>query len=279
MAIAGNLQDMSLPTLVQSAVQEGGQAYIKLQRGAYIGSLYLTDGQLYHAELAHQSNSDLDTRTGEEVVYELLNWMEGDFTIERNITSPNQSIQHSWNYLLMEGLRKIDETGASNLIEEFDGDFPTNEELLSDMLHDLSAEDAAAIQALANQHTGDDEMASKSEQLKAILQNVVSNSTDMSGAVVVDNDGLLLASALNSSVDDNRVAAVSAGLISLAGRSAEQLGQGAVIQTLIKAENGNIIALRAGARAAFVALTPTDANLGMAFIECQDAAAEISKIM
>jgi len=279
MAIAGNLQDMSLPTLVQSAVQEGGQAYIKLQRGAYIGSLYLTDGQLYHAELVHQSDSDLVTRTGEEVVYELLNWMEGDFTIERNITSSSQSIQHSWNYLLMEGLRKIDESGASNLIEELDGDFPTNEELLSDMLHDLSAEDAAAIQALANQHTGDDEMASKSEQLKAILQNVVSNSTDMSGAVVVDNDGLLLASALNSSVDDNRVAAVSAGLISLAGRSAEQLGQGAVIQTLIKAENGNIIALRAGSRAAFVALTPTDANLGMAFIECQDAAAEISKIM
>lgn len=279
MAVAGNLQDMSFPTLVQSAIQEGGHAYIKLQRDAFIGSLYITDGQLYHAELTHQTDSSKVTQTGEEVIYELLSWTEGDFSIERNITSANQSIEQSWNYLLMEGLRKIDEVEASVLIENLDGSIPENEELLLDMLQDLSAEDAAAIQVLANQHVGDNEMASKSEQLKEVLQNVVNNSTDLSGAVVVDNDGLLLASVLNSSIDNNRIAAVSAGLISLAGRSSEQLGQGAVKQTLIKAENGNIIALRAGSRAAFVALTPTDANLGMVFIECQDAAAEITKIM
>ena len=120
-------------------------------------------------------------------------------------------------------------------------------------------------------------MASKSEILRSVLQNTVNDSSDLLGAVVVDNDGLLLASVLGGSVDGSRVAAVSAGLVSLAGRSAQQLGQGDVIQTLIRAEQGNIIALRASPRALFVALTPTTANLGMAFIECRDAADEIAK--
>ena len=279
MAIAGTLQDMSLPTIVHSVIQEGGDAYIKIQRDTQIGSLFFSSGQLYHAHLAHRSEPEKATQTGEEVVYELLNWKNGEFTIERDIEHPTQTIESSWNFLLMEGLRKIDESQAIHLIEEINNASPENEVTFSDMLTDLSAEDTAVIQALANQHIGDDEMASKSEQLKEILNNTVNNSTDISGAAVVDNDGLLLASALNGSVDGARVAAVSAGLISLAGRSASQLGQGKVNQTLIKAENGNIIALSAGARASFVALTSTDANLGMAFIECQDAAEEVAKTM
>lgn len=120
-------------------------------------------------------------------------------------------------------------------------------------------------------------MASKSEQLRTILNNIVSSSSDIQGAVIVDNDGLLLASALNSSLDGNRVAAVSAGLVSLAGRSAQQLGQGEVVQTLIQAKNGNVIAIRAGSQASFVALTTTGVNLGMAFLECRDAAAQVAE--
>ena len=118
-------------------------------------------------------------------------------------------------------------------------------------------------------------MASKSEQLRIILNSIVTNSSDIQGAVIVDNDGLLLASALNSSLDGNRVAAVSAGLVSLAGRSAQQLGQGDVVQTLIQAKNGNVIAIRAGEQASFVALIASGVNLGMAFLECRDAAEQI----
>ena len=122
-------------------------------------------------------------------------------------------------------------------------------------------------------------MASKSEQLRSILDSVVNNSSDIAGAAIVDNDGLLLASIFNSSVDGNRVAAVSAGLISLASRSAQQLNQGAVKQTLIQAEQGNIIAIRANPTTSFVALTPVDVNLGMAFMECRDAAKSIGDML
>jgi len=122
-------------------------------------------------------------------------------------------------------------------------------------------------------------MVSKREQLQSILSNLVNSSADISGAVVVDNDGLLLASSLSGNVDGNRVAAVTAGLISLAGRSAQQLGQGGVNQTLIQAENGNVVAIRASDRGSFVALTPTGINLGMTFMECQDAAKAIASAL
>lgn len=122
-------------------------------------------------------------------------------------------------------------------------------------------------------------MASKSEQLKSILDNLVNNSTDIKGAAIVNNDGLLLASAMEGGIDANRVAAITAGLISLASRSAQQLQQGDVKQTLIQAESGNVIAIRAGNKAAFVALTPTNVNLGMAFLECGDAAQTIEQTL
>ena len=52
MAVAGNLQDMSLPILMQSIIQDGGVARIQLQRDGEIGSLYIANGVLDHAELA-----------------------------------------------------------------------------------------------------------------------------------------------------------------------------------------------------------------------------------
>ena len=278
MAIAGNLQDMSLPTLIQSIIQDGGQASIELRQNGYIGSLYIADGQLHHAELSHQTDLTIPYKVGEEVVYELLAWGEGAFQIERNMTSPDKTVQQSWDFLLMEGLRQLDEGQANHFMMD-EADLQADDINLAEALGELSAADAAVIEALTNQTKGDKKMASKSEIIKSVLQNTINNSSDLLGAVVVDSDGLLLASVLNGSLDGNRIAAVSAGLISLAGRSAQQLGQGNVVQTLIRAENGNIIALRASDRASFVALTSTDANLGMAFIECQDAAAEIAKTL
>ena len=179
----------------------------------------------------------------------------------------------------MEGLRLLDEQGVD--IDELVPipTTPTNEPSVSEMLSDLSEEDASAIQALLAQQMESDTMATKREQLQSILSQLVSTSSDITGAVIVDNDGLLLASALSANVDGNRIAAVTAGLISLAGRSAQQLGQGGVKQTLIQAENGNVVAIRASSRGSFVALTPTGINLGMTFMECHDAAQEIGNVL
>ena len=122
-------------------------------------------------------------------------------------------------------------------------------------------------------------MPSKSEVLQAILNNVIEGSSDIKGVVVVDNDGLVLGSALGENQNSQTIAAITADLIIYAGRSSRKLGQGAVNQTFIQAEKGNLIALRAGLHAAFVALTPSGANLGLTFVKCREAANQIATIL
>lgn len=267
MDIQGSLEAMNLPTLVQFVVQDGGRVLVQLEHDQQVGRLYLNDGQLCHAELHDVDEGN--SLAGETAVYELLSWHSGRFVVRKDVPLPTRNIQQNWDFLLMEGLRRLDERQANDISE-------SEEESLADILSNLSESDAAAIQQLIAQQEVENEMATKSEQIRSILNNVVSNSADITGAVIVDNDGLLLASALNGSLDSNRVAAVTAGLISLAGRSAQQLGQGEVAQTLIRAANGNVVAMRAGGNAAFVALTPPSANLGMLFMECRDAATAIA---
>lgn len=247
MAIQGDLGEVSLATLMQLVLQEGGEAVIHIAQPEQAGLLQVANGRLNHASIQNQHQKLTE---GEEAVYQLLTWESGQFNVSREVTTPLASnIQQSWDYLLMEGLRRLDEAqGPTETIEQL---FNTQE---------------------------NDQMASKSEQLKSILNNLVNNSSDIVGAAVVDNDGLLLASVLPGNTDGNRVAAITAGLISLAGRSAQQLQQGNIKQTLIQADNGNIIAVR-GNRASFVALTPTNVNLGMAFMECKDAADSIQNIL
>lgn len=265
MAIEGSLHEMSLPTLMQLVLHDSVQTRIQLYQDGKSGALFVGNARLHHAEVQHNHYHII----GEEAVYELLTWQEGTFIVDRNIPSPTKTIQNSWDFLLMEGLRRHDENQATHIVHE--------ENNLPEILKGLSQSDAAAIQQLVAQQ--EIKMASKSEQVQAILRNVVQNSSDITGAAVVDRDGLLLASVFNGAVDGNRIAAVSAGLMSLATRSAQQMGQGEVNQTLIQAKEGNIVAMKAGSQASFVALTGTGINLGMVFLECRDAANSIAEVL
>jgi uncharacterized protein len=269
MAIKGHLADLSIATLIQSLLQESVQAEISLTRPEREAQIYLDKGRLCYAVMTDPGRSF--TLYGEEVVYDLLGWKSGDFTVERNIPPPAQNIEASWDFLLMEGLRHLDEQGAP-----LEAAVPAE---TNDLFSGLSPEDAAELQNLLTLKEEKDEMASKSEQIQAVLTRVVRESGDLIGAVVVSNDGLVMGNVLSGAVDSNRVGAVSAGLLSLAARSAQQLNQGDLVQTLIQATNGNIIAIRAGGNASFVGLTGNNINLGMVFLECGDAAKEIAAIL
>ncbi len=274
MSIQGDLQEMHLPNLVQLILQSGGTARILIRHEQQVGALYITDRQLPHAEVVLNETERL---VGDEAIFYLLQWESGSFKVERAVPPPRRSLEHSWDFLLMEGLRRLDE---SKKLADDDADEHEDEEVLAallDLTH-MEPADALAIQNLLDLQEKQ-EMASKSEQLKQILEELVRNSSDIVGAAIVDSDGLLLASQFTGTIDGNRVAAVSAGLISLSTRSAQQLNQGAVKQTLIQAENGNIIAIRASDNASFVALLPVGVNLGMAFMECRDAATAVRDAM
>jgi predicted regulator of Ras-like GTPase activity (Roadblock/LC7/MglB family) len=58
-------------------------------------------------------------------------------------------------------------------------------------------------------------MAINIEKLSNVLQNFVSATSDIQGAALVTPDGLPLASTLPGNMDEERVAAMSASLLSL----------------------------------------------------------------
>lgn len=121
MAIEGNLKDMSLVDIVQLNCRSKAEARVALRRDERTGAIYFANGQVVHAE--HGSDR------GKEAFYQLMQWREGDFVIERDVSSPQQSIQIPWTGLLMQTLQRIDEehgvaasspqeTGNREMLEE-----------------------------------------------------------------------------------------------------------------------------------------------------------------
>jgi hypothetical protein len=101
MTLKGNLTDVSLADLIQLQCQSGATACLRVQGQAQTAELYVTGGELVHAQAG-----DLQ---GEEVVYQLLAWQSGAFEVEQGVSAPAQTIQMPWSMLVMEGLRRLDE--------------------------------------------------------------------------------------------------------------------------------------------------------------------------
>jgi predicted regulator of Ras-like GTPase activity (Roadblock/LC7/MglB family) len=119
----------------------------------------------------------------------------------------------------------------------------------------------------------------KSDKLKKALKELEAATPDIEGSVVVTADGLVMASALPSDVDEDRVAAMSAALLALGERSGKELGRGAIEQVFVKGEKGYIVLMNAGADAVLGGLCRQDAKLGMVFLDMRRAASELGKII
>lgn len=119
----------------------------------------------------------------------------------------------------------------------------------------------------------------RSEALSETLATILNDSIDIMGALVVSRDGLVMASRLPAGLEDTRVGAVSAGVLSLGVRSITQLGRGDFSQILAQGTRGNVVVTSAGTKAAFVALTNKNINLGMVFLEAREGAERIARIL
>lgn len=79
-------------------------------------------------------------------------------------------------------------------------------------------------------------------------------SSDIEASAVVSMDGLSIASALPRGVEDERVSAMSAAMLSLGGRIDSELGRGVVEQVHVKGQNGYVILMSVGKEAILTTL-------------------------
>lgn len=120
---------------------------------------------------------------------------------------------------------------------------------------------------------------SRSQLLVDRLRDLQASSPDIEASSVVSVDGLTIASALPQGVEEDRVAAMSAAMLSLGERIASELGRGTLDQVYIKGQQGYVILMSVGEDAVLTALAREQAKLGLIFLDMRRAIAALSRLI
>jgi hypothetical protein len=80
-------------------------------------------------------------------------------------------------------------------------------------------------------------------------------------------------------MDEDRVAAMSAALLSLGERAAEGLGRGSLNQVYIEGESGTVFLVSADDEAVLVAVAAKGAKVGMMLYEVKRSAAVVAEVL
>ena len=105
------------------------------------------------------------------------------------------------------------------------------------------------------------------------------SSPDIEASAVVSVDGLTIASALPQGVEEDRVAAMSAAMLSLGERIATELGRGSLEQVYIKGSNGYVMLMSVGEDAVLTALARENAKLGLILLDMRRVVEALSKLI
>lgn len=122
-------------------------------------------------------------------------------------------------------------------------------------------------------------MAINTQKLGNVLQNFVSITSNVQGAAMVTTDGLPLASCLPGSMDEERVSAMSAAMLSLGERIGRELGRGEMDRVYIHGQEGFSILTSCGADAVFLVLADKEAKQGVLMLEIKRALIELMLIL
>jgi len=120
---------------------------------------------------------------------------------------------------------------------------------------------------------------SRTDQMIARLRDLAASSPDVEASAVVSVDGLTMASALPAQVEEDRVAAMSAAMLSLGERIANELGRGSLDQVYIKGENGYVVLMSVGRDAVLTVLARQQAKLGLLFLDMRRATEDLAALL
>jgi hypothetical protein len=120
---------------------------------------------------------------------------------------------------------------------------------------------------------------SRTELMVSRLREMQAASPDIEASAVVSVDGLIMASALPADVEEDRVSAMSAAMLSLGERISSELGRGALEQVYIRGADGYVILSAVGQEAVLTALAREGAKLGLVFLEMRRAAESLERVV
>lgn len=119
----------------------------------------------------------------------------------------------------------------------------------------------------------------RSDMLTSVLTELNGSSADIEASGVISTDGLMMAAVLPAALDEDRVGAMSAAMLSLGDRTAQELARGELEQVLIKGESGYVLMAHAGKEAVLTILAKPNAKLGLIFLDVKRASASIAEML
>ena len=119
----------------------------------------------------------------------------------------------------------------------------------------------------------------RTDQFQHMLADLNGSTADIEASALISVDGLMMASAMPQGMDEDRVGAMSAALLSLGDRAARELARGTLERVLLQGERGYVIMSSSGTEAVLTVLAKQNAKLGLLFLDIKRAAESLSKLI
>lgn len=122
-------------------------------------------------------------------------------------------------------------------------------------------------------------MRSRTEMMVDRLRDLQAGTPDIEASAVVSVDGLIMASSLPAGVDEDRISAMSAAMLSLGDRIASELKRGTLEQVYIKGSDGIIVLMAVGDDAVLTVLARESAKLGLIIHDMKRAVSDLERLL
>lgn len=120
---------------------------------------------------------------------------------------------------------------------------------------------------------------SRTELMVDRLRDLQATTPEIEASAVVSVDGLIMASSLPAGVEEDRVSAMSAAMLSLGERIASELGRGSLDQVYVRGDSGYVILMSIGEEAVLTTLVREGAKLGLIFLDMRRTADDLEKLV
>ena len=111
------------------------------------------------------------------------------------------------------------------------------------------------------------------------LRDMQASSPDIEGSAIVSVDGLSIASSLHQEIEEDRVSAMSAAMLSLGERIATELGRGVLEQVYIRGQNGYVLLMAVGEEAVLTVMAREGAKLGLILLDMKRAVEDLTGLI
>jgi len=119
----------------------------------------------------------------------------------------------------------------------------------------------------------------RNTELNNMLKELESSVPEIEACAVVSVEGLPIASALPRDIEETRLAAMTAAMLSLGERVIEEMRKGQIERVFVEGSEGTIISMNAGPNAVLTVSSRKDAKLGLIFLEMGRAARKIADLL